>query len=113
MGTNYFAIVNTPKYATRIHLGKKSVGWSFLFHLDVKHNFYHDFESFHKFIMSDATLVLDEYDETIDKKEFIGMILDSYILYGPKHYEYVQKNHFGRHTVQLIDEMCFDSAEFC
>jgi hypothetical protein len=56
-----------------IHLGKKSMGWKFLWNFHDK-RYYSDKEELLVFIRSGR--VVDEYGEEIDAEEFIQMALD-------------------------------------
>lgn len=78
----------------KIHLGKKSMGWKFLWNFNNK-RFYKDKESLLNFIRSGR--VIDEYDEEIDVEEFITMALESgkdgldaktYRMKHPRQYHY-------------------------
>ena len=63
-----------------IHIGKKSCGWSFCFNPQcyvgydkIPHKLYSEFtkEKIKEFLLNDKLLLYNEYDELIDKNEFI------------------------------------------
>jgi hypothetical protein len=56
-----------------IHLGKRSMGWKFLWNFHDK-KYYKDKEELFSFIRSGR--IIDEYGEEIDQEEFIKMSVD-------------------------------------
>lgn len=89
----------------RIHIGKQSAGWSFLFNHN-KAEFYHDKESF--LLWLDTIQITSEYGETVNKEEFLKVFERKDGAYALKSYKenpswYVFK-----------DDMVFSSStEFC
>lgn len=71
-----------------IHLGKRSVGWKFLwdpnmylyykngYEKNVKYLYQLNKDSIHKFIFRDDITIVDEYDEVQNKEEFWDMALN-------------------------------------
>lgn len=57
----------------KIHLGKRSMGWKFLWNFN-KNKYYHDKETLFTFIRSGR--VVDEYGYLIDNEEFIKNALE-------------------------------------
>ena len=57
---------------TRVHLGKRSSGWKFLWNFN-NDNYYKDKESLLEFIRSGR--IVNEYSEELDVEEFIEMSL--------------------------------------
>lgn len=89
MGTNYYAVKKKPriiKIYDKIHLGKSSAGWKFLFHEQEQ---YHNFEEFKNFILNnDEYVIKDEYDRVIDPLELIKLINDKQKENNPEDFKY-------------------------
>ena len=89
MGTNYYALVeqDNPIFPRKlVHIGKSSAGWKFIF--DCSHGYYNDIGEFMSFIADKE--ILDEYDERVDKGNFLARILEkqtqrSHVLSCPEH----------------------------
>lgn len=69
-----------------IHIGKKSCGWLFCFNPQcyvgydkIPHKLYSEFtkEKIKEFLLNDKLLLYNEYDELIDKNEFIENFIDN------------------------------------
>jgi len=76
MGTNYYAIRDvcpTCKHvATRLHVGKSSVGWKFCFHaID-----YLELKSYRQWMdyISECGAIFDEYDRELTLDEFKELV---------------------------------------
>ena len=111
MGTNYYAVKNVPttfECEWRIHIGKSSAGWLFLFQ---------DCEYFHTYpqvvkwlddnVRSGNYVLMNEYDEVISVDDFIELVQkkqnDLHCRNNPDNFEYCRN----------IDGYRFDDREFC
>jgi len=99
----------------KIHLGKKSIGWKFLWNFNNK-KFYKDKESLLNFIRSGR--VINEYGEEIDFEEFItialewgkdGLDAESYRKKHPRQYHY----DFEESEVYIDDLRFAPYSDFC
>ncbi len=103
----------------KIHLGKRSMGWKFVWNFH-KNKYYHDKETLFAFIRSGR--VVDEYGDLIDNEEFIKEALewcqpDGWVYNS----EYIKAhpNQFGtfdmsEHYSRIIDGLVVSPAtEFC
>lgn len=96
MGTNYY-LISGVKRKRRLHVGKSSCGWRFLFH---KTNAIYDINSLYKKLNSETSILIDEYDRVIDKEWFIQLVLDK------------QKENRNS-DVENIDGFDFLQCDFC
>lgn len=111
MGTNYYAVKNVPttfECEWRIHIGKSSAGWLFLFQ---------DCEYFHTYpqvvkwlddnVRSGNYVLMNEYDEVVSVDDFIELVQkkqnDLHCRNNPDNFEYCRN----------IDGYRFDDREFC
>lgn len=111
MGTNYYAVKNVPttfECEWRIHIGKSSAGWLFLFQ---------DCEYFHTYpqvvrwlddnVRSGNYVLMNEYDEVVSVDDFIELVQknqnDLHCRNNPNNFEYCRN----------IDGYRFDDREFC
>jgi len=63
--------LNKTPYATRIHLGKKSMGWKFI--IDYNGWEYYDEKTFEQFILTSDGEIISEYNEKITSNEFLQL----------------------------------------
>ena len=72
MGNNYFYVFEDTK---KIHIGKQSDGWAFVFHgyRDENHllNSYYDWQ---KFLSQKGLCIIDDDGEAITKKDFFMLV---------------------------------------
>lgn len=106
MGTNYFGKLKEPKKRVvfdfeEFHIGKSSCGWQFTFQ---KSEHFGNFEEFKKWLEDDRFEVVDEYNRTIDKKEFLEMIIK-------KQNEKEHQSNYDSYT-KLIDGFNFSENDF-
>ncbi len=74
MGTNYYLRCNICIRCGRFdqrHIGKDSVGWKFLFHIDEN---YKNIDNWLENMKSSRYEIYDEYDNRISYHDFIYMI---------------------------------------
>lgn len=115
MGTNYYVVKSKPSVNPPIHIGKSSAGWMFLFHEQddiwrdppiVWHSF-NDIKTWlEEYVVNKRSyVIMDEYDRTIDYREFIEKI------------ETKQKqdkdNPDNFSFCKNVDGYRFDSSDFC
>ncbi len=84
MGTNYYAVRNTPTTQDPIHIGKSSIGRMFLFQSQndkwndppIVWNTFPQVKDWLKKYTVDTTeyVIIDEYDKIISYDEFVEMI---------------------------------------
>lgn len=79
-GCSDYTLTDTPDWGYQIHIGKSSLGWTFLFH-GYKH--VHSFDDLKKIIKSGEWILYDEYKRpwTLDELE---SLIDSK-KYGQSH----------------------------
>lgn len=132
MGTNYYLEVDKCECCQRsekIHIGKKSYGWVFMFRgyykyetpLDIHLNSWYEWK---KYLLTAAARILNEYDEYVPLDEFIDIVeesknsvistIDGILQHRtPKnHYWYCQKNHPEIKDVILDDGYPVTFGEF-
>lgn len=78
MGTNYYAIKRKPKivkykYYERIHIGKSSAGWKFVFQDNDKFHSYDEFKQWLENSKNDYML-RDEYGNEINAEDLLKLI---------------------------------------
>lgn len=104
MGTNYYAEKKKPrivKVYDKIHLGKSSYGWRFLFQ---EQDEFHNFEQFKDFILNNKEYIIkDEYDRIIKPEELLNLIEEKQKNNNPDNFKY-NKN---------IDGYRFEQGDFC
>ena len=102
MGTNYYAVPNRPSVKEPIHIGKDSIGWTFLF--QSQNDTWHDppvvwntYEQvrdwlYENTVKNNSYVIIDEYDEIISYDDFIDLIeenqRDEENLSNPRLYNY-------------------------
>ena len=109
MGTNYYAVKVKPTlYNRKIHIGKSSYGWLFLFH---------DCECFHSYpqvkrflddcVRTGEYVLFDEYGEEISADDFIQIVEvkqnDEHCKNNPENFDWGVRN---------IDGYRFDERDF-
>lgn len=62
MGTNYYAETSVHGVPVRLHIGKSSAGWKFLF---AEYDNLRSWSAWQKFLMQPGVKVVDEYDEPL------------------------------------------------
>lgn len=104
MGTNYYAVKKKPriiKVYDKIHLGKSSVGWRFLFQEQLK--YFKNYKEFENFILNNKEFdIIDEYGQKIEPKELLELIAKKQKENNPDDFTY-NKN---------IDRYRFSDKEF-
>lgn len=113
MGTNYYAIKNSPttdEDEWKIHIGKSSMGWMFLFY-DCEH--WHTYPQLKMWLHENVTIkkeyvLMNEYNEVVDVEDFIELVQekqnDPHCRNNPDNFSYGARN---------IDGYRFDDREFC
>ena len=80
MGTNYYMITEPCPHCHRgggkVHIGKDSVGWSFVFAEQPDLNIHSVGDWFGQLIATDAT-ILNEYNEEIPVEDFVEIVKQS------------------------------------
>lgn len=91
MGTNYYAHVNPciecGKPEEKLHLGKSSGGWKFLFREQEE---YFGYSQFKEFIKQDNVEIYDEYGREHDPEDLIQKIEDKQD--GRSHHQHTKEN---------------------
>lgn len=111
MGTNFYAVKNTPttfECEWRIHIGKSSAGWLFLFQ-DCEH--FHTYPQVVKWLDDNVRggnyVLMNEYDEVVPVDDFIELVQekqrDPHCKNNPENFYYCRN----------IDGYRFDDREFC
>lgn len=59
--------------AIRINIGKSSSGWKFCLHIYPNHNI-NSFKDWYDILQNDEYIIIDEYNEEINKNEMINII---------------------------------------
>lgn len=102
MGTNYYVVPNRPSVETPVHIGKSSIGWTFLFQSqnDTWHEppiVWNTYKQVHDWlyeytVQSNDYVIMDEYDRIISFSDFIELVeekqQDEHNLSNPHLYEY-------------------------
>lgn len=88
MGTNYYYKFEDSKY----HIGKKSVGWQFIFEAQPELDVYSKGQwSDFLFRYQSKVYIVDEYDNILTFDEFFKIVNESE---GKNHFDYVQEDEF-------------------
>ena len=111
MGTNYYAVRTTPttwESEWRIHIGKSSAGWLFLFQdCDYFHTYPQVVKWLDDNVRSGNYVLMNEYDEVVPVDDFIELVQskqnDKHCKSNPDNFEYCRN----------IDGYRFDDREFC
>jgi hypothetical protein len=106
MGTNYYGRLKKPikrivKDYKEFHIGKSSLGWKFCFQTS---EYFKDFKEFKEWLDDDNYEIYNEYDEKVDKKEFLQMILN-------KQKDTESQTHYDEYT-KNIDGFDFSDNDF-
>lgn len=110
MGTNFYAVKNTPttfESEWRIHIGKSSAGWLFLFK---DCDYFHTYPQVVKWLDDNVRggnyVLMNEYDEVVPVDDFIELVQskqnDKRCKSNPDNFEYCRN----------IDGYRFDDKEF-
>ena len=112
MGTNYYAVKNTPTVLSPIHIGKSSIGWKFCFHrVDKWENYIKDeplntFPQWKTFLEEQTAngniIIMNEYDEVVSVDEFLALVEMKQKENNPDDFTYSDN----------IDGYRFESGEF-
>lgn len=103
----------------KIHLGKRSSGWQFLWQANPKY-YQNNLESIKEFLSRDDVIIYNEYEERFTLKKFLDKEI-GYCLYNDPEYfingrQYAEKHNesfddFGEWTTE--DGLRFVKGDFC
>lgn len=100
MGTNYYAV---PAPGVKIHLGKQSAGWPFLF----RAYDWPDAEAWEQwFATASSYRLVNEYGDEIDLSQLVLLAVTSTVL----HHE---REHLGAFRPDPQSMLQFDRRNFC
>ena len=111
MGTNYYGVKTIPttnEDEWRVHIGKSSYGWLFLFHdCQYFHTYPEVIEWLESHVKTGEYVLMDEYDRHIGMDEFIEMVqkkqTNPECLANPSNFRY---------NVRNVDGYRFQSGDF-
>lgn len=98
MGTNYYLVKNRPSIDSRLHIGKSSIGWRFLFHkppigeTDKPLNTFEQWRDYLKETTVDKKthVIMNEYDEAVSYDWLMELIENKQKEDRPDMFEYCE-----------------------
>ena len=110
MGTNYYVETTTCRCCghkpERIHIGKNSVGWEFMFEAQELIRSFRDWR-----IYLTNKQIVDEYDRKVSYEDFLKLVYDSRDAGAKNHHDYCQNKGYSG-TFKDDEGWAFIDGEF-